>query len=89
MSQLSIAIKTGLLTHNLNNLFNGVADIGTSSRLGVITSVLQEFLNGRANVSMASKLGLLTSDLQILLNSIGKQGAIGLVLGLLMKSNSR
>ncbi len=86
MSTLSIALKTGLLTSNVQNLSQGVADLGTSMKLGVMTSSLQEFLDGRANIAMASKLGLMTSDLQILLNSIGKKGAIGLVFGLLMKS---
>jgi hypothetical protein len=89
MSEISIAHKAGLLSHNLNNLFQGIADIGTASKLGIITSSLQDFLNGRANISMASKLGLLTSDLQLLLNKIGKQGAIGLVLGLLMSQNTK
>ncbi|WP_439505747.1 hypothetical protein [Sediminibacterium sp.] len=89
MSEISIASRAGLLTHNLNNLLNGVADIGTASKLGIITSSLQEFLNGRANMSMASKLGLLTSDLQLLLNKVGKQGAIGLVIGILINQNSK
>jgi hypothetical protein len=85
MSELSIAMKTGLLTTNIRNLYNGIADIGTAGKLGVMTSSLQEFLNGKANISMASKLGLMTSDLQLLLNIIGRQGAIGLIFGLLMK----
>lgn len=85
MSDISIAMKAGLMTHNLHNLLNGVADIGTASKIGVITSSLQQFLDGQANISMAQKLGLMTSDLQLLLHRIGKQGAIGLVLGLLMK----
>lgn len=88
MSALSIAMQAGLLTHNIQNLINGVADLGTASRLGVMTSSLQEFLNGTANISMASRLGLMTTDLQLLLNSIGKQGAIGLVFGLLMKKGN-
>jgi hypothetical protein len=89
MSQISIANTLGLLTHNLNNLLDGKADIGTASKIGVITTSLQEFLNGRANISMASKLGLLTSDLQLLLNKIGKHGAIGLVVGLLISSSNK
>lgn len=86
MGHLSIAMKTGLLTSNLNNLLAGKADIGTSSKLGVMSSSLQQFLDGKANITMASKLGLMTSDLQLLLDSVGKKGAIGLVLGLLMKN---
>ncbi len=85
MSTFSIAIKTGLLTNNVINLLNGDADVGTASKLGVMRFSLQEFLNGKANISMASKLGLMTSDLQLLLDIIGKQGAIGLIIGLLMK----
>lgn len=87
MSALSIAMKAGLMTSNLNNLLKGKADIGTASKIGVITSSLQEFLNGHANIAMAHKLGLMTSDLQLLLNSIGQKGSIGLVLGLLIKEN--
>lgn len=85
MSELIIAMKMGLLSSNLRNLTSGEADLGTAMKLGVTTSALQDFLNGNANITMSSKLGLLTSDLQILLDSIGSKGAIGLVLGLLMK----
>lgn len=85
MSELSIAMKSGLLTNNVKNLVSGIADIGTASKLGVTTHSLQEFLDGKANILLASKFGLITSDLQLLLNSIGKKGAIGLVFGLLMK----
>lgn len=85
MSEFTLAMKTGLLSSNVRNLFNGVADIGTAGKLGVMRSSLQEFLNGKANISMASKLGLMTSDLQSLLNNIGKQGAIGLIFGMLLK----
>lgn len=85
MSELSIAMKSGLLTHNVRSLMNGKADLGTASKLGIMTTSLQQFLDGRANISMASKLGLMTSDLQLLLNNIGQKGAIGLIFGLLMK----
>lgn len=89
MSILSIAMRAGLMTHNLNNLFKGKADIGIASKIGIITSSLQEFLDGQANISMANKLGLMTSDLQLLLDSIGRDGAIGLILGLIMKENEK
>ncbi|GEM_PF-1225703 len=87
MGDISISMKAGLLTHNLRNLLDGKADLGTAMKLGVMTSSLQQFLDGKANISMASKLGLMTSDLQTLLNSIGKKGAIGLILGMLLNNN--
>lgn len=85
MGELSIAMKAGLLSSNLRNLMSGKADFGTASKLGIMTSSLQQVLDGQANISMASKLGMMTSDLQLLLDSVGKKGAIGLVLGLLLK----
>lgn len=85
MSNFSIANKIGLLEHNLKNLYHGKADIGTASKLGVLTHSLQEFIDGKANIAMAMKLEMMTSDLQLMLNSIGREGAIGLVLGLLIK----
>lgn len=85
MGEISIAIKTGLLSSNLRNLLSGKADIGTAMKLGVMTSSLQQFLDGKANISMASKMGLMTSDLQLILDKIGTKGAIGLVLGMLIK----
>lgn len=85
MGHPSIAMKIGLLTTNIENLFNGKADIGTASKLGLITTSLQEFLDGKANLSVAMKLGLLTTDLQLLLNRIGKEGAKGMVIGLLLE----
>lgn len=87
MNRVNIATKANILEHNLENLLNGKADIGTASALGVVTASLKEFLEGKANISMASKLGLLESELQQLLNRIDKKGAIGFVLGVLMKKN--
>lgn len=86
MSEIIIAMKMGLLSSNLNNLTSGVADLGTAMKLGVTTSALQDFLNGKANITMSSKLGLLTSDLQLLLDKVGRKGAIGLVIGMLIKN---
>ena len=88
MSEIVIALKLGITLNNYRNLLNGKADIGTASKLGIITNSLQDFLNGKANIFIASKLGILNIDLQLILNNIGQKGAIGIIIGLLMRQSN-
>lgn len=89
MNNMILAMKLGVMEHSLINLYNGKVDIGISSKIGVIPHALQEFVNGKANIQMGMKLGLMSNDLQTMLNEIGKKGAIGLIIGMLLQENRR
>jgi len=87
MSEITIAMKAGLLEENYLNLINGIADNFTAGKFGVMAYDLQNFIDGEASVTMALKLGIVLSDLQLLRNNIGRPGAIGFLLGVLIRNN--
>ena len=63
-------------------LLRGHVNLSVAIKLGVLVSSLQDFIDGRANIGVAQLLGTLVSDAQELRNRIGREGAIGLVVGL-------
>jgi len=83
--RISAAKNFGIEPRNLDNLLAGKADIGTASALGITTTKLQEFLDCQANADMGILLSTSTAALQEFLYKLGKQGAVGLILGLLIK----
>ena len=87
--RISAAKHFGLEPHNLDNLVSGKADIGTASALGITTTKLQEFLDGTANTDMGVLLHISTAALQDFLYKLGKRGAVGFILGLLIKQKDK
>lgn len=87
MGDFSISSKMKIYQSSLASIIQGQAPYNASSQLGVYQSSLQDLLNGHATYNFASKIGLYQSDLQSLLDRIGQQGAIGLVLGLLLNGD--
>lgn len=75
----------GIYESSLVDLLNGNATYNVASTLNVYESNLQDFLNGNSSYNLAQRIGTYESDLQELLNKVGKQGAIGIVIGLLIK----
>ncbi len=88
MSDIAIANKIGLMTSNLHHIEEGIADSGTAFKLKIAQEDLQLFLKGEANDNMAAKFNLRAGDLQLLLNKLGQQGAVGLLIGLLLGQTS-
>ena len=86
MSLIGIASKCGVTTSTLEDFINGNVRVGISSKLGVTSSSLQTFIDGGSSIGLASKLGITSSTLQELRNKIGREGEIGLVIGLLAKN---
>jgi hypothetical protein len=83
MSLIGVAGKCGVMTTSLEQLMAGSVSIGVGARLGVMTSSLQEFVNGGTSIGLAMLMGTTSANLQILRRSIGKEGAIGLLIGLM------
>lgn len=71
------------MTSTLNDLTNGKVGISVGSRLGVMTSSLQTFVDGGTSLGLSGKLGMMSSSLQELRDAIGREGAIGLLIGLM------
>jgi transcriptional regulator with XRE-family HTH domain len=83
MSLMSLAARCGVTTSTLQELLRGRVNISVGTRLGVLTSSLQTFVDGGTSLGLASKLNMLSANLQELRGVIGRDGAIGLLIGLM------
>jgi hypothetical protein len=83
MSLIGIAQKAGTTSSNIQKLIaTGQGSPGLASRIGTTSSNITDFIAGRASVGIAQAMGTTSSNLQILRDAIGREGAIGLIIGL-------
>jgi hypothetical protein len=83
MSFAGIAAQAGTLSPRIEQLINnGEGSPGLASRLGTTSSRITDFINGEACPAIAQALGGTMLDAQLLRHAIGREGAIGLILGL-------
>ena len=78
-----IASKLGLATASLHELLAGQVPNDAASNLKTSTAALQDFIDGRVAAGFASLLGGPPEDVQRLRDQIGREGAIGVIIGLL------
>ncbi|WP_299461910.1 hypothetical protein [uncultured Microscilla sp.] len=78
-----LATKCGISTNQLQQLLKGKVSASISSKLGVSANTLQAFINGQGCPALANKLGMSSIALKELRQTLDKQGAIGLLIGLL------
>lgn len=83
MSLTSMASKCGVTTTTLEELIKGRVGTSVGGRLGATSSSLQTFVDGGTSTGLSGKLGITSSTLQDLRKAIGKEGAIGLLIGLM------
>jgi len=89
MSLMEIASRAGVPLEDIESLIRGNVSTRIASRLGVPMLGLEDFiLRGFASASMARLLGISMSAAEDLARAIGSEGAIGIVLGLLLSSSS-
>lgn len=83
MSYVGIAAKAGTISSNIEKLISrGEGSPGLAGRIGTTSSNITAFVNGRASPGIAVALGTTMSNAQVLRDAIGKEGAIGLIIGL-------
>ena len=83
MSLTGIASTAGTTTSSIEKLINdGTGSAGLASSIGTTSSSITNFVNGQASAGIASALGTTTSSAQELRDLIGRDGAIGLIIGL-------
>jgi len=83
MSYIGIAQKAGAISTNIQKLISlGEGSPNLAQRIGTTSGNITAFVNGRASVGIAAALGTTTSNAQKLRNEIGREGAIGLIIGL-------
>lgn len=88
MSLMDIALRAGVSLIDIEDLVQGTVTGNVAERLGVPMLALQEFVShGQVGAKMANGLGMSMAAAEELAQSIGREGAIGLVLGLLLGSS--
>lgn len=87
MSLTEIALRTGVPVADIEALVRGTATATVARCLGVPMLGLQEFLTqGYASANVAHRLGTSMSAAEDLRREIGQDGAVGIVLGLMLSS---
>jgi hypothetical protein len=88
MSLMDIAVRTGVPLIDIEDLVSGTVTENVAERLGIPMLALQEFvIHGEASARVAHRLGMSMAAAEELARSIGKEGAIGLVIGLMLGSS--
>jgi len=82
MISSGLASNCDLSVKGLENLISGTAPNELASLLRTATSVVQEFIDGKASPGMANVLGGNVTAIQQLRDQIGKNGAIGVLIGI-------
>ncbi len=82
MKNLGIANSVGIGLAGLDELLAGKAPNTIASKLGTATEIVQKFIDGHATAAMANVFHTDLPATQELRDLIGKQGAIGVLLGL-------
>src|SRR5262245_62195534 len=88
MSLMDIALGTEVPLIDIEDLVRGTVTENVAERLGVPQLALEEFIrHGQASSRMAHRLGMSMASAEELARALGSEGAIGLVLGLLLGSS--
>ena len=70
----------------LEKLLSGQAGVGLANKLGVRRINLQRFVSGEVSLSMASALGMPQAQAQTLRDHVGREGAMGILIGVCAKA---
>jgi len=85
MSLMDIALRTGVPLADIEDLVRGTVPEAVANRLGVPLLALQEFVShGQATAKVAHCLGLSMAAAEELAQSLGHEGTVGVLLGLLL-----
>lgn len=85
MPLTSLASSAGLPVEQVDGLLEGLVGGGVAQKLGMAALILQDFLDGDVKPAMATRLGLPREEARELRDHLGREGAIGLLVGLLIE----
>jgi hypothetical protein len=89
MNMMDIALRTGVPLIDIDDLVRGTVTDNVAERLGVPQLALEEFIrHGQASSRMAHRWGMSMASAEELARTLGSEGAIGLVLGLILGSKA-
>jgi hypothetical protein len=81
-----VASSMGVAQSELENLLAGRASLGIAKKLGVSRMDLQRFVAGDVSMSMALALGMLQPQAQALRDRVGREGSVGIIIGVCAKA---
>jgi hypothetical protein len=85
MNHIEIANLAGVTLADLGWLLRGHASANIANRLGVTMADVENFIQGSASATMTNRLGLSAiSAAEELARAAGREGAIGILLGMLI-----
>lgn len=84
MSFATIAQKCNINENDLRELIYGNVNIGIEKKLNVPKKSLQNFIYGDVDDEISKKFNLSKDELQFLRYQKGGDGAIGMIIGLLL-----
>jgi hypothetical protein len=79
---MDIARKIGLSVESYRQLLNGEVPESVARRFGSTTEALQEFVDGGTSIRLAQHYGCGEDEFRDLRRAIGREGAVGLLIGL-------
>jgi hypothetical protein len=83
MSFAGIAASAGTTVSGIDQLIrHGSGSPGLAATIGTTPGALTSFVNGQAAADIAQALGTTAGAAQELRNMLGREGAIGLIIGL-------
>lgn len=83
MNLVGIASKAGVSVECLEDLINkGEGSVRLANRIGTTRANITKFIEGTVSPGIAGALGTHRKNAQDLRDKIGREGAIGLVIGL-------
>ena len=83
MSFAGMAASAGATVPGIEQLVrHGNGSPGLAATIGTTPSAINAFVNGQASADIAAALGTSSAELQELRRMIGREGAIGLIVGL-------
>lgn len=76
-------MRAGSTSASITKLIaDGTGSPGLAARIGTTSANITAFVAGRASPGIARALGTTSTQLQVLRDAIGREGAIGLIIGL-------
>lgn len=84
MSLDDLADRTGLPAEQVDGLLEGLVGGGVAQKLGTGALIVQDFVEGNVKPAMGALLGISHQEAGELRKRLGREGAIGLIVGLLL-----
>jgi hypothetical protein len=88
MSLMEITARTGVPVADVESLIGGTVSTSVADCLGVPLLSLEDFLlRGFASDSVAHRLGISMSAAEELARTVGRDGIIGVIIGLMLSTS--